>query len=219
MSRILLSILLVAVCAVSAFAQADTTGTVSPQAPDTSGAVAPPQTQPPVAAPQQTAPPAAVAAQPPQEGQPKPSRVYYGGTVGFSFGDYFRLSIYPWVGYKVTPKFSLGGKVGYEYIRDERYSDTLTSHNYGGSVFARQQVGYRFYAHGEFAYISYKYHVSEFESDRQWVPYLFLGGGYWQPMGRNTALMVEVLFDVLQNDNSPYEDWSPFVSVGVGVGF
>jgi hypothetical protein len=38
-------------------------------------------------------------------------------------------------------------------------------------------------------------------------------------MGRNTALMVEVLFDVLQDDNSPYEDWSPFVSVGVGVGF
>jgi hypothetical protein len=29
----------------------------------------------------------------------------------------------------------------------------------------------------------------------------------------------EVLFDVLQDSNSPYEDWAPFVSIGVGVGF
>jgi hypothetical protein len=38
-------------------------------------------------------------------------------------------------------------------------------------------------------------------------------------MTANTWAYVEVLFDVLQDNNSPYDDWEPFVSVGVGVGF
>ena len=44
------------------------------------------------------------------------SKWYYGGTVGFSFwNDYTYIGIYPLVGYKVTPKFSIGGKIGYSY--------------------------------------------------------------------------------------------------------
>ena len=56
-------------------------------------------------------------------------------------------------------------------------------------------------------------------SERDWVPFLFLGGGYIQPLGDRTWLTVEILFDVLQDDKSPYEDWEPFLSIGVGVGF
>jgi hypothetical protein len=29
--------------------------------------------------------------------QSGPSNVYYGGTIGLSFGDYFRISVQPWV--------------------------------------------------------------------------------------------------------------------------
>jgi len=32
-------------------------------------------------------------------------------------------------------------------------------------------------------------------------------------------LNIQVLFDVLQNSNSPYNRWEPFYSVGFGVGF
>jgi hypothetical protein len=32
-------------------------------------------------------------------------------------------------------------------------------------------------------------------------------------------MFIEVLVDVLNDDNSPYEEWDPFVSFGVGVGF
>jgi hypothetical protein len=155
---------------------------------------------------------------PPKHSQPGPSRVYFGGTVGFSFGDYFRISLMPWVGYKIAPKLSLGAKVGYEYIEDKRYAEKVTSHNYGGSLFTRYRIHPRVYAHAEFAEISYKYNTSNFESDRQWVPFIWLGGGLLQPMGPRTSLIVEVLFDVLRDDNSPYEDWSPYISIGVGVG-
>lgn len=151
--------------------------------------------------------------------KPMKNRVYYGGNVGLSFGSYFRISVTPLVGYKLSPKTSVGVKVGYEYIEDKRYDPKLTSSNYGGSFFARYRIHPRVYFHGEFAYISYKYKISDIESDRQWVPFLLLGAGYYQPITPNTVFIVEVLFDVLQDDKSPYEKWNPWVSIGVGVGF
>lgn len=147
------------------------------------------------------------------------SKVYYGGTVGLSFGDYLRLSIQPYVGYKFTPQLSGGVKVGYEYIKDKKYSQTYTYHNYGGSVFSRYRVIPQLYAHAEFAYFSYEYRTSNATSERNWVPFLLLGGGYIQRISPNAAAYVEVLFDVLQNDKSPYKSGEPFISVGVGVGF
>jgi hypothetical protein len=156
---------------------------------------------------------------PPKQSAPIENRVYYGGIVGLSFGDYFRISLEPYVGYKLTPKASVGGKIRYEYIEDKRYEEKLTSSNYGGSIFTRYRLIPQIYAHGEFAYMSYKYKISERESDRSWVPFLLLGGGLVQRAGARTSLYVEVLWDVLQDDNSPYDSSTPFVSIGVGVGF
>jgi hypothetical protein len=144
--------------------------------------------------------------------------VYYGGSIGLSFGDYFRISVAPFIGYKLTRDASVGVKVAYEYIRDTRYSETLTSSNYGGSVFTRYRFHPKAYAHAEFAYMSYKFNISNFDSDREWVPFILLGGGFMQPISKNSVFMVEVLFDVLQDDKSPYEKWNPWVSVGVGIG-
>lgn len=147
------------------------------------------------------------------------NKVYYGGNVGISFGSYFRISVTPLVGYKLSPKASAGVKVGYEYIEDKRYDPKLTSHNYGGSIFARYRLHQQVYAHGEFAYLSYKYKTSNIETDRTWVPFLLLGGGLVQPISPKAALFVEVLVDVLQSDKSPYEKWNPWISVGVAAGF
>jgi hypothetical protein len=158
----------------------------------------------------------------------KENKWYYGGTIGFSFwNDYFYLGVYPLVGYKVTPKLSLGAKAGYAYISDDRYepAPALNTSNYGGSLFSRYRVIPQIYLHAEFAYWSYEnvssYNVQEesYETDRYWIPYLFLGGGLSQQLGPNTWAFVEVLFDVIQDDHSPYEEWEPFISFGVGVGF
>ncbi len=79
------------------------------------------------------------------------SKIYYGGTLGFSFGDYTRFSIAPLVGYRLTKMWSVGGKGVYEYIKDKRYATDITSHNYGGSLFARFRPHPRIYLHGEYA--------------------------------------------------------------------
>jgi hypothetical protein len=166
---------------------------------------------------------------PPSNQQSTASKWYYGGTVGFNFwGDYFYLSVNPIVGYNISPKFSVGGKVQYAYINDSRYDPLeLTSHNYGAGLFARFRPIYQIYLHAEFDYASYENYTvytpilgePYAESERNWVPFLLLGGGFVQHVGPNASVYVEVLFDVIQDENSPYEDWDPIISIGGGVGF
>ena len=148
---------------------------------------------------------------------------YYGGTIGFSFwNDYTYIGIYPLVGYKVTPKFSIGGKIGYSYYN---YHDTdLSTHNYCGSVFGRYKFIPQIYLHGEFVCFSYENQTNDLETreygiERNWVLYLLLGCGFSQNVGQNVWAYVEILFDVLQDESSPYEEWEPFISIKVGVGF
>lgn len=152
---------------------------------------------------------------------PQQNKWYYGGNIGFNFwNDYFYIGVFPLVGYKVTPQFSVGAKLGYTYYN---YKDTdFSSHNYGGSVFTRYRVVPQFYLHGEFVYFSYEQRTFvnlQPETERVWVPFLLLGGGFSQMISPNVWAFVEVLFDVIQDKNSPYKEWDPFVSFGVGVGF
>ena len=155
----------------------------------------------------------------PMTAAPKQKRVFFGGSIGMTFGDYTRFSIQPLVGYQLTPKVSTGVKFIYEYIEDKRYTPDLTASNYGGSVFGRLRPVPGFYAHTEFAYISYELQTLSGSSTRTEVPFLYLGGGIVQRLSANASAYVEVLFDVLQDSNSPYDDWQPFVSVGVMAGF
>ncbi len=154
-----------------------------------------------------------------KKSEPQPSKVYYGGILGLSFGNYFRVNIAPMVGYHYASNASVGIKVAYEYINDSRYTLERTYHNYGASIFTRYRFIPKAYAHAEFAYMSYQYQNDVYKSDRTWVPFLLLGGGYIQPISANASIVAEVLFDVLQDSNSPYEEWSPFISIGVSVGF
>ena len=161
-------------------------------------------------------PDSTVAQAPPEE--PAGRNVFFGGTIGLSFGSYFRVSVQPMVGYNFSQKFSGGLKLGYEYINDTRSEPTLTWNNYGASVFGRFRFIPQAYLHAEFAYVNYGAKTANFESERIWVPFLYLGAGYYQPLSPRTALFVEVLFDVLQDSNSPYDDWQPMISVGVVAG-
>jgi hypothetical protein len=147
------------------------------------------------------------------------NKMYFGGYVNASFGDYTVIGIEPLVGYKLTRRLSIGGKFSYEYISDKRDDVEYNASNYGFSVFSRMRVSQRVYAHTEYSMMNYKLFDDFGNEDRKWVPFLFLGGGISQPITSNTWLNAEVLFDVLQNENSPYKSWEPFFSVGFGVGF
>jgi len=157
--------------------------------------------------------------------RPTQSKWYYGGNIGFSFwNDYFYLSIQPLAAYKVTPQWSIGGKIGYSYISDRRFDPTFNSSNYGASIFTRYRFIPQIYGSAEFVYYSFEQITSvnlsgDRQTERVWVPYLLLGGGFSTLVGPNVWAFVEVMFDVLQDANSPYENWDPFITFGVGVGF
>jgi hypothetical protein len=172
------------------------------------------QTPPPAATPPPA--PAPAAAAPAAAGKSGPSKIYYGGTVTVSFGNTSRLGIFPMVGYKLTPKISGGAELGYEYVS---YGNNQNTHNYGGSIFGRFRVGRNLYATAEYQNLNYEIFTTPNSSKREWVPAMLLGGGYVKGLGKGMSVYGEVLFDVLQADNSPYKNWEPIVNVGVVVGF
>jgi hypothetical protein len=123
------------------------------------------------------------------------------------------------VGYKVIPRLSVGAKIRYDYISDNRFTEPYHTSNYGGSVFTRPSLIKSLYLHTEFAGYNYELYNESGESDRKWVPFLFVGAGFNQRVGKRTSLNAQILFDVLQNENSPFRRWEPFYSLGMSVGF
>jgi hypothetical protein len=154
-----------------------------------------------------------------KQSQSKNDKVYYGGYANFAFGSYSIIGIKPMIAYKLLPKLSIGGKLSYEYFKNSNYSPTKEGSNYGIGAFSRLRIARRFYAHVEFSEMNYKIHHSLEESKRQWISFLYVGGGFSQPITKNTSINAEVLWDVLQDNDSPYKTVEPLFSVGIAIGF
>ena len=145
--------------------------------------------------------------------------LFFGGYINLSFGNYKVIGIEPMIGYRLTPKFAAGMKLRYDYIEDERYAKSYTTSTYGGSIFGRYLLTPKFYAQVETATYNYEYFYFSGGSEREWVPFLFMGGGLIQPLGERSWINIQIMFDVWQDNSSPYDDWQPFFSFGVGAGF
>ena len=156
---------------------------------------------------------------PPEQKKSAGDKLYFGGYINMSFGSYTMIGIEPMIGYKIIPRLSVGAKVRYDYMQDKRYEETYTSSSYGASIFSRLLLFRGLYAHVEYAGYNYEFYYETGESEREWVPFLLMGAGYNMRVGKRTSVNFEVLFDVLQNDKSPYSAWEPFYNVGIGVGF
>ncbi len=143
-------------------------------------------------------------------------KLFYGGSVGLSFGNYSRIAIYPYVGTRLTRSLRLALQPGYEHINDKRGDRHFKASNYGISLLAQYNIIPSLYLHVEPAIYSYDaYYIDE---DRVWVPFLFAGAGLHQRLGRAAVMYFQLKFDLIQDANSPYKDWAPFFDVGVAVG-
>ena len=146
-------------------------------------------------------------------------RIYWGGGVSLAFWNYTRIRVEPLVGYRITPKLSAGVKLAYEYLRYDQFGRTITSHSYGGSLFARYRFIPQAYAHAEYGGANYESVDALGNESRVGYPFLLLGGGFVQRTGSRTSLFFELLYDVLQDDASPYDNGGPFLTIGLTVGF
>lgn len=146
------------------------------------------------------------------------SKMYFGGSIGLSFGSYTRVAVYPLMGVRFNPKLRAGVQIGYEYISTSNDDYNSSFSNYGASIFAQYNIIPQIYIHVEPAYYNYAAPYT-YTEDRVWVPFLFLGAGFSQRLGKSTTVYAQIKFDVLQDSNSPYSDWDPFYNVGVSIGF
>ncbi|WP_167610683.1 hypothetical protein [Maribellus sediminis] len=146
-------------------------------------------------------------------------KVYFGGYGNFSIGKYTSIGFEPLIGYKLLPRFSVGAKLSYEYFKNKNYTPKKEGSNYGIGAFSRLFITQRIYGHAEFSEMNYKIYQTVDQSNRQWISFLYVGGGYNLPVAKGVSLNAEVLWDVLQNDDSPYKTVEPFFNVGIAVGF
>ncbi len=156
-----------------------------------------------------------------KENVAKVNRWFAGGMLGGGFsnyGGYFEIS--PLVGYKVTPDFHVGARV--TYIYSSYYGNQ--SNTYGGSLFGRYTFLKFLYVQAEFEVMSYQYYalVSQqpdaYQSVRNTLTNLYLGGGYYQSFG-NAFATFGIFYNVLEDPTQVNLYTNPFFRIGFGVGF
>jgi hypothetical protein len=148
-------------------------------------------------------------------------KVYFGGNFGLNFGTNFtEVEVSPLMGYKLTDQLSVGIGGTYIYFKEKipQYNFSYETSIYGGNVFARY-----FFVENLFIYVEtgalnldvpqpfYPYTLH-----REWVQNLPIGGGYRSPIGENSSFMIMILYDIIDDPNSPYQN--PIFRVGFGIG-
>jgi hypothetical protein len=165
-----------------------------------------------------------------------PDRLVFGGGLSATFGDVTNVGISPVIGYRITDKFSAGIGIGYQYTRYKNFLVNPSTYQYENlkiniftpSVWARYLVFDNFFVHGEYeqnfvSYNDYRNSTStpgavEGYTAHLSVPAAPVGVGYRQPITDRSSLLMMALYDVLQNDYSPYGK-QVFFRFGFNVGF
>jgi len=136
--------------------------------------------------------------------------LFFGGILGLQFGTYTLVDISPVIGYKVSPRFQPGIRLTYQFQKDSR-TNYQTS-RYGGSVFARLFVVQGLYAQVEAEALNIEWLNSNLEEYRLWIGNYFVGGGYFQKMGKRGGMYMTVLWNLNETVYSPYSN--PIIRMG-----
>lgn len=145
----------------------------------------------------------------------------YGGFVlpGFaatSYGSIFYVSANPNIGYKVNSDLLVGMGFSYNYVSFRpKGGGQQTQSIYGPNVFARYMVMENVFAQIQYDKLNQPNYVRG--SERIWVDYFHVGGGYYQRIGDNSALVCSILYNVIPTRNSFYSN--PQIQFGFIAGF
>lgn len=173
-----------------------------------------------------------------------PSRLIFGGGFVLAAGDVTNLGISPMVGYRFTDDFSAGVGLGYQYLKIKgfyelydqvtgQYSDyPLQSNIIYPSVWARymlfRDLGFigDIFVHTEFEYDIMRFKDYAYDANYNVVrenidvnvPCALVGLGIKSPITDRVSIVVLGLYDVLQQEYSPYKGTLD-LRFGVNVGF
>lgn len=148
-------------------------------------------------------------------------KLYFGGGVGLSFGDVDYVEISPLVGYQLNPRVSFGLGAFYRWASDDRYSPSVDTSDYGGSVFSRINVVRPIYAHIEYEFVNYEYPTVPGSTIRASDSNALVGAGLFQPMGGRGGFYATALYNLTYDSDDPTSPYdSPWVyRLGFTFGF
>ena len=156
--------------------------------------------------------------------------LFVGGNFGLAFGDYTLINISPQLGYRfnnyLAAGFGINGQYVSEKLRDgwgnthSKYTRGVIGLNVFGRVYpfkflmlqAQPEMNYIF---GKDTYYTGNM-PGTYNFGAEIVPSLLLGGGAVLQQGRG-ALVISVMYDVLQRDYSPYGR-KPIYNFGYNIG-
>lgn len=154
-------------------------------------------------------------------------RIFFGGNFGMQFGTITNIEVSPLVGYHITPRLSAGLGSRFEYFRDKGFIYPYETTIYGGSVFSRfiviQNLGEGLnlglntgvFAQAEYEMLSLEREYFEPPyngTGRFLVHSVLVGGGIIQPVGRRSAILISVLYNLNESARSPYSN--PIIRIG-----
>lgn len=154
----------------------------------------------------------------------KSKKVFVGGDVGITFGNYTEVRIAPMIGYMFSPQVFGALEFVYRHSWDKilnqntSIESTVQTNSIGGSAFIQYYPVRDVYLKTEFSYQVYKTSTTQNLTNDVNVPFLFLGLGYTRHLNNNLYVSAGIKVDVLNNQNSPFEDFTPFFDVGIGIG-
>ena len=125
-----------------------------------------------------------------KSGTPLSERIYFGGNLGFGFGDVTFYDISPLVGYRLTDQFSMGLGGTYRYTNNKIFNVQFDVT--GGRIFARYDITPTIYPYLEYERLSFRFGGSE--QPREWQEAIFGGAGFFQPMGRRGGVNILALY-------------------------
>jgi hypothetical protein len=137
--------------------------------------------------------------------------MFLGGNLSFSGRPTRTVGISPVFGLHIFPDFGVG--LGADYYYAKRNEDQI--HSYGGKLFFQYHITKSLYAKSQFSYLNYNGTWLDTRYDSQYVPYLFVGGGFQRPISSRAILELELLFDVLQDESSVFDAGQPIFNAGI----
>ena len=150
-----------------------------------------------------------------QENTPISDKIYAGGNMSFNiYNSWILFEAAPFVGYKVTPEFSLGTGIKYIYIGNPQFD--IKQSYYGGNIFSRYKFTDNFMAHVEFEVLRV-YELNPIKLnylERTNASMFNLGAAYSSALGSNGSVQIMLLYDLINDYNSPYRSYYIFGSNG-----
>lgn len=170
------------------------------------------------------------------------SRLVLGGGAILSFGTgYANLGLSPMVGYKITDNFAAGVGISYQYYRNKYELVTVVDQNnvplgviqydrktslYSANIWLRYLVWRNFFVHvqPEMMNLGVPTLVQDpvgnvaVGEEREYVPAVLVGAGLRQPISGSLSLYAMLLYDVIQDERSPYYKQLDF-RIGFNIGF